>query len=70
MLVGGWLILINSVLTRLAMFMLSFFEVPKGYLKNWITIGQGFFFGNLTNIRRNIDYPNGVFYASQKKLAG
>jgi hypothetical protein len=31
--VGGRLVLINSVLSSLPMFMLSFFEVPKGVLK-------------------------------------
>jgi hypothetical protein len=31
--VGGRLVLINSVLTILAMFMLSFFEVPRGVLE-------------------------------------
>jgi hypothetical protein len=31
--VGGRLVLINSVLTSIAMSMLSFFEVPKGVLK-------------------------------------
>jgi hypothetical protein len=31
--VGGRLILINSVLSSLHMFMLSFFEVPRGVLK-------------------------------------
>ena len=30
---GGRLVLINSVLSSLAMFMMSFFEVPKGILK-------------------------------------
>ena len=30
---GGRLILINSVLSSIAIFMLSFFEVPKGILK-------------------------------------
>jgi hypothetical protein len=30
---GGRLVLINSVLTGLAMYMLSFFEIPKGVLK-------------------------------------
>jgi hypothetical protein len=33
MTVGGRLVLINSVLTSLVMFMLSFFEVPKGVLE-------------------------------------
>jgi hypothetical protein len=32
LLYGGRLVLLNSVLSRLAMFMLSFFEVPKGVL--------------------------------------
>ena len=31
--VGGRLVLINSVLSGLPMFMMSFFEVPKGVLK-------------------------------------
>jgi hypothetical protein len=31
--VGGHLVLINSVLTSLVMFMLSFFEVPRGVLE-------------------------------------
>jgi hypothetical protein len=31
--VGGHLVLVNSVLTNLVMFMLSFFEVPRGVLE-------------------------------------
>jgi hypothetical protein len=31
--VGGRLVLINSVLTSLAMYILSFFELPKGVLR-------------------------------------
>ena len=31
--VGGRLVLINSVLSSLPMFMLSFFEIPKGVLE-------------------------------------
>jgi hypothetical protein len=31
--VGGWLVLINLVLTSLVMFMMSFFEVPRGVLE-------------------------------------
>jgi hypothetical protein len=30
---GGRLVLINSVLSRLPMFMMPFFEIPKGVLK-------------------------------------
>jgi hypothetical protein len=33
LLVGGRLVLIKSVLSTLPMFMLSFFEVPKGVLE-------------------------------------
>lgn len=33
LLVGGRLVLVNSVLTSLAMYMLSFFEIPKGVIK-------------------------------------
>ena len=31
---GGRLVLLNSVLSSLPMFMMSFFEIPKGVLKN------------------------------------
>ncbi len=31
---GDRLVLINSVLTSLPMFLLSFFEIPKGYVKD------------------------------------
>jgi hypothetical protein len=31
--VGGRLVLINSTLTSLAMFMVSFFEIPRGVLE-------------------------------------
>jgi hypothetical protein len=33
LLVGGILVLINSVLSNLPMFILSFFEIPKGVLE-------------------------------------
>jgi hypothetical protein len=33
LLVGGRLVLLNSILSNLLMFMLSFFELPKGVLK-------------------------------------
>lgn len=40
----GWrLVLINSVLTSLALFMFSFFEVPRGILKNLDYYGSRFF---------------------------
>jgi hypothetical protein len=41
---GGRLVLINSVLTSLTMFMLSFFEVPKGLLEKKIEYFRSRFF--------------------------
>jgi len=40
---GGSLVLINSVLSSLAMFMMSFFEVPKGILKKLDFYRSAFF---------------------------
>jgi hypothetical protein len=44
--VGGTLVLINSVLSSLPMFMLSFFEVPKGVLKKLDYFRSHFFWQN------------------------
>ena len=49
---GGRLTLINSVLSSLPMYMMSFFEIPKGVLKNWITFVLNSF-GNVMNIKEN-----------------
>jgi hypothetical protein len=40
---GGRLVLINSVLSSLAMYMMSFFEVPKGIIKKLDFYGSNFF---------------------------
>ena len=40
---GGRLVLINSVLSSLSMFMMSFFEVPKGILKKLDFYRSAFF---------------------------
>jgi hypothetical protein len=50
---GGRLILLNSVLSSLVMFMLSFYEVPKGMLQK-LDFYRLRFFGNAIIIRRNI----------------
>jgi hypothetical protein len=47
--VGGRLVLINYVLTSLAIFMMSFFEVPKGVLEK-IDYFRSHFFGKVTAI--------------------
>jgi hypothetical protein len=44
--VGGRLVLINSVLSSLPMFMLSFFEIPRGVLKKLDYLGHAFFWQN------------------------
>ena len=44
--VGGRLVLINSVLSSLPMFMLSFFEVPRGVLKKLDYFRPQFFWQN------------------------
>jgi hypothetical protein len=49
---GGRLVLINSVLTSLVMFMLSFFEVPKGVLEK-IDYYRSRFFGKGKDIGKN-----------------
>ena len=52
--VRGRLVLINSVLSNLPMFMLSFFEIPKGVLER-LTISDQGFFGKTIAKRRNTD---------------
>jgi hypothetical protein len=44
--VGGRLVLINSVLTSMVLFMLSFFEVPKGVLEKIEYYMSQFFWQN------------------------
>jgi hypothetical protein len=51
---GDRLILINSVLTSLPMFLLSFFQIPIGVRKR-LDIAPASF-----GIKRNIDYQNGI----------
>jgi hypothetical protein len=56
---GDRLILINSVLTSLPMFMLSFLEIPVGVRKR-LDIFRSHFFGNPMGIRKNIDLLSGI----------
>jgi hypothetical protein len=51
--VGGRLVLINSVLSSLPMFMMSFFEIPRGVLKK-LDYFRSQFFGRVINTRKNI----------------
>jgi hypothetical protein len=50
---GGTLVLINSVLYSLALFMLSFFEIPKGILHK-LDFYRSRFFGKGIIIKRSI----------------
>ncbi|WVZ75219.1 hypothetical protein U9M48_023298 [Paspalum notatum var. saurae] len=63
--VGGRLVLINTVLSSLSMFMLSFFEVPRGVLKR-MDYFRSRFFGRMISTKRNTGLPNGRFFANQK----
>jgi hypothetical protein len=50
---GDLLTLINSALTSLPMFMLSFLEIPVGSGKDWTFLGPASF-GKAMVIRKNI----------------
>lgn len=52
--VGGRLVLINSALSNLAMFMLSFFEVPREVLKKLDFYESRFFWQNYEHKKKNI----------------
>jgi hypothetical protein len=60
-------VLINSVLSSLPMFMLSFFRVPKGVLEK-LDYYRSRFFGNAMNIKRSTGWPDGVYCINQKVL--
>jgi hypothetical protein len=58
---GGKLVLLNSVLSSLHIFMMSFFEIPKGVLKN-LDHFRSRFFGKDLHRNINTNLPNGTFY--------
>ena len=57
--VGGRLVLINSVLTNMVLYMLSFFLVPKGVLKR-LDYYRSRFFWQENSERRNIGWQDGM----------
>jgi hypothetical protein len=63
MFVGGRLVLINSILTSLTIFMLSFFEVLGVYSREWIIFGLNSS-GKVKIIRRNIGLLDGTSFAN------
>lgn len=68
--VGGRLVLINSVLTSLVMFMLSFFEVPKGVLERIDYFRSRFFWQGDNHKKKSIDLLDGISYVNQKNRVG
>ena len=62
---GGRLTLINSVLSNLSVYMLSFFEIPKEVLKK-LNFYRSRFFWQVDGQKKNIDYLNGIYYVDQK----
>lgn len=66
---GGRLVLINSVLSNMVLYMISFFQLPKGVLIDWIIFDQDSF-GKEIARERNIDWLNGVWFAVPKTKEG
>jgi hypothetical protein len=62
---GGRLVLLNSVLSSIPMFMMSFFEVPKGVLKN-LEHFKSKFFGKALLLNISIGLPNGTSCVAPK----
>ena len=62
---GDRLILINSVLTSMPIFLLSFFEVPVGVRKR-LDFYRSRFFGRVMNLRESIDSPSGMLFVDQR----
>ena len=61
---GGRLTLINSVLSNLSVYMLSFFEIPKVLKK--LNFYRSRFFWQGDGHKKNINYLNGIYYVDQK----
>ena len=62
---GGRLILINSVLTSLPMFLLLFFEVPVGVRKR-LDFYRSRFFWQGDELKKNIGLLNGISSVDRK----
>ena len=63
------LVLINSVLTSLPIFLLSFFEIPKGVRKR-LDYYRSLFFSKVISSSKNIDYLNGILCVDRKTKGG
>jgi len=67
---GGRLTLINSVLSSLPMYMMSFFAIPKEVLKKLDYFRSSFFFCKVTTKEGSIALPNGVYFVNLKEQEG
>jgi hypothetical protein len=67
--IGGRLVLINSVMSNMVMYMLCFFLLPKGVL-NRLDFFRSNSFGRVTPKRKNIDGLNKVLFIVPKTKKG
>jgi hypothetical protein len=67
--VGGRLVLINSIISNLSMFMLSFFEVPRGVLER-LDYYRFRFFWQSDGHKKSIGWQNGECSAHLRTKAG
>lgn len=62
---GGRLVLINSILTNMILYMISFFQLPKEVLQRWDYFHRDSF-GKWIVRKRSIDWLNGTSYADKR----
>ena len=62
---GGRLALFLFLLVYVPMYIMSFFTIPKGVIKNWITLGLNSF-GSVMTTRENMVWLNGISCVNPK----
>jgi hypothetical protein len=62
-------VLINSILTSLPMFLLSFFEIPKG-VRKILNFYRSHFLGRVIRRKRNTTSLNGTFCVDLRTKGG
>jgi hypothetical protein len=67
--IEGRLVLINSVMSNIVLYILSFFLLPKGVL-NRLNFSDQDYFGRATVKIRNIDWISEVWSVPQKTIVG
>jgi hypothetical protein len=61
---GGRLVLLNSVLSSLPIYMMSFFKIPADVLKKLNAIRSRFFWQEV--VKRDIGWPGGILFVNPK----